>query len=375
MTSGCDDIRPRLGAYDDGELAAAEARAVEQHLAVCADCRADLEATHAADRLLRAHWETADTSAAFAGATDRLMAALDAEPAPAWTAAPAPAPRLSLVRRPAFRWTSGLVAAAATVLIALRLGGVSVLPSARQASAPVPSDAAAPAGHAEVGAIEPRTREAAPAPPAPAPAPKSKTEPVPAVPEPRFAVRGVAPEPRAARYAVPSLTPAAPATTDAPAEPMPALLAERGNDVAGTRGTGVQSHADRSGSRAVGKRVVQSAEAPAGAGIERAVAVPPRPFGIGDSVLGAASLRVLLEREESFLRDEAGELAPADRGDRWRTVGGLRAWLARSTRSRAEADAALAAYQQAMALDPSHRAADAGEVAKLLQIRASLPRE
>ena len=44
MTSGCDPIRERLDRHLAGQLDPAEARLVDEHLAGCAECRADLEA-------------------------------------------------------------------------------------------------------------------------------------------------------------------------------------------------------------------------------------------------------------------------------------------------------------------------------------------
>lgn len=44
MTTGCDPIRERLDRFVAGSLPAAERREVDDHLAGCAECRADVEA-------------------------------------------------------------------------------------------------------------------------------------------------------------------------------------------------------------------------------------------------------------------------------------------------------------------------------------------
>ncbi len=98
-------VHQRLQAYLDGELTPAEARALEDHVRRCADCRAGLEATRAA-------WAAVD--AAVRPELSRSV----------W---PELATRLER-RRAAGRWTwpqRGLAAAAAVagLVLGLSLGG------------------------------------------------------------------------------------------------------------------------------------------------------------------------------------------------------------------------------------------------------------
>ncbi len=120
-------VHQRLQAYLDGELAPSAARAVEDHVRQCADCRAELEATRAA-------WLAVD--AATRPGLSRSV----------W---PELAARLE-ERRAAGPWTwtqRGLAAAAAVagLVVGLNLGG----PAATGVVASEPSVVAAEADYLE----------------------------------------------------------------------------------------------------------------------------------------------------------------------------------------------------------------------------------
>ncbi|MBS0374770.1 MAG: zf-HC2 domain-containing protein [Proteobacteria bacterium] len=79
----------RLALLEDGELAPPEAAALERHVATCADCRLEREATRALRAALR---RSAERHRAPAALRARIGAALEAEPAPfAATRRPPPA--------------------------------------------------------------------------------------------------------------------------------------------------------------------------------------------------------------------------------------------------------------------------------------------
>lgn len=128
-------------------------------------------------------------------------------------------------------------------------------------------------------------------------------------------------------------------------------------------------------SRSVTKRVVQRAEEPAGLAIQRRAAISPRPFAATDTVLGLATLQPMAEREEQFLTDDSGDLPLAEQGARWRVLGEVREWLARTLHSRDEAESAMHAYVRASAADPRHRGADAARLARVRQLLSSLSAE
>ncbi|MDE2292232.1 MAG: zf-HC2 domain-containing protein [Elusimicrobia bacterium] len=76
-----DELRLRLSAYRDGELAEPERAAVAAHLAACPGCRSEARAWEGLARFLLKD-RPAPSSAAF---TARVMAALPAaEPEPGW---------------------------------------------------------------------------------------------------------------------------------------------------------------------------------------------------------------------------------------------------------------------------------------------------
>ena len=154
----CHDAREQLSALIDDALGAEERRAVEAHLATCADCRRELERLRDTVALLRA----VEPARAPTGFVDRVLEA--ARPAP-WSR--------RLVRALLLPWPVKLpVEAAAIVLVAV--GVVYVfqatqgLQQARHLGSVQPmttaSDQAAPAPPSQDAAREaPSTPEAAPA--------------------------------------------------------------------------------------------------------------------------------------------------------------------------------------------------------------------
>ncbi|HXE71975.1 MAG TPA: zf-HC2 domain-containing protein [Candidatus Nitrosotenuis sp.] len=52
MASNCDQVRPLLAAYDEGDLAEAEAQRLERHLKACSACRQELSRMREAWHLL-----------------------------------------------------------------------------------------------------------------------------------------------------------------------------------------------------------------------------------------------------------------------------------------------------------------------------------
>lgn len=76
----CVRCREVIHRYIDGELGDAQVVAFQKHLSFCPDCAAELEGLAAARAVLQATKQvTADVPAGFA---DRVMSAVEAQPAP-----------------------------------------------------------------------------------------------------------------------------------------------------------------------------------------------------------------------------------------------------------------------------------------------------
>jgi anti-sigma factor RsiW len=75
QTLRCDDIRPQLGKWYDGEVAGAQAEAIGAHVADCPQCTGEVDALRAIDRLLTVDIDAADL-------THRVVAAARREQRP-----------------------------------------------------------------------------------------------------------------------------------------------------------------------------------------------------------------------------------------------------------------------------------------------------
>ena len=78
MKEPCPDFLERLAAYADGELDAAEARRVEEHVASCDACRETLRAWRDADAAL-AGTDVARSDVEWERLARRVESAIDAE--------------------------------------------------------------------------------------------------------------------------------------------------------------------------------------------------------------------------------------------------------------------------------------------------------
>jgi anti-sigma factor RsiW len=134
MKPSCEHYLELLSSSLDGELTAAEARELEAHLAGCAECRQVFEELRAGDQGLRLAARDAENPAREDAALARTLARLRDEPAPEWAAA---SRRRSRLRWPVvLRWSVGLAATTAAVLLAMRLGPNPVAPIRTRTIAP-----------------------------------------------------------------------------------------------------------------------------------------------------------------------------------------------------------------------------------------------
>lgn len=108
----CTQLDPLVTPYIDGELAAADRQAVDQHLRVCPSCQARIVAEHAVRDLIRARRPVLGSLRAPAGLRARL-ASVDA----LTTGRPAVAPR------PATTWRARLTPLALAATLVLIVGG------------------------------------------------------------------------------------------------------------------------------------------------------------------------------------------------------------------------------------------------------------
>ena len=211
----CAKIRSLLSAYIDGETSASESRRVQEHLASCPGCAAELESLRATTMLL--------------GRLPQL------EPPRSYTLTPAQAAEATNRRTlpfPAFeKFTGGLVTAgAASLVVALVVGLVFLarLGIIGLADEALPAPAAAPAAP-----VQQMAAPAAAAPAAPAQQMAAPAAPAPAAPTAPALAPTVAPAPAAAMAApAPAATmpQAAPAPTTAPAAAAPAPAAAAHTD-------------------------------------------------------------------------------------------------------------------------------------------------
>lgn len=165
----------------DGEVASEELAPIQRHLAMCAACRARLEAARE-----------------LTGFADGLIEALDVPDAPTHAETPV---RPLTVHRATPRWGRAVgLAASLAVAAGLGYGARDLIPPPGETVAPAPIVTALPAGKATadaVGAREPVAREAPPVLTAPSSSARPVTEPTP-VPVPDEAVAGTAERDRAA---------------------------------------------------------------------------------------------------------------------------------------------------------------------------------
>jgi len=115
----CDDARPLLALYHDGELDSLRALEVEHHLRACADCRAAFENLRTLGRVTATAYFSAPP-----GLRDNLLRAIrDAEPS---------ANVIELPRR-SRSWLTGGLALAAAVVLGFFLGRVLERPTSNRA--------------------------------------------------------------------------------------------------------------------------------------------------------------------------------------------------------------------------------------------------
>ena len=197
-----DEARQQLSAYLDGELPAAERRAVDDALAASAELRAELDALrHTADLV-----HTMPRITAPAGFADRVAAAIAADGAAADAPAQAPAPAESTTPRGWLRTLRPVLVAAAACLV---LGVAALLVTRGQA--PRSAATAPPHDEASAAAERPETDKAA----------VREAEKLDAVGKLEAEEREEAPERAALKKAVPSRPAVAPAPARKPRTAMP----------------------------------------------------------------------------------------------------------------------------------------------------------
>ncbi len=131
----CGDVRPRLGAWLDGELSEAGREAIESHLATCEECTAASAALIALGERVR---ETIPREAAPAALRERVRAAVQAENARLGGVVALPA--RSRVRRLtsaalAWRWSGVAAAGLAVAVFAWMPSRRAAIPTALQREA------------------------------------------------------------------------------------------------------------------------------------------------------------------------------------------------------------------------------------------------
>jgi hypothetical protein len=215
MDEACAAVRPLLSGLVDGELDEPAMHRLEAHLASCAACARALEALRAGDRLVRSAAFIEDTDAAREErALATTLARLREEPRAEWerevSGAAAFTRRETRWRWPSWtlraRWVTGLAAAAAAVLLVLRLGPYPMSPE-RPRPAPAERSTDAAATTEESRAIPP----AAPAEPVLGADDRAQRP-----------AEGSAPAKKAAQRIEPLSEPATPP----PAEPVPGLASQ-----------------------------------------------------------------------------------------------------------------------------------------------------
>lgn len=119
MSTGCDDIRPRLGEFLDGELAEAPCERVQQHVTACDACRQELARLESLTRRI--------PGPARVTAPDGLWTAIESRLDGA--TGPTGRPRSRMATRPRIlRFASQPLAAAAVILLVIGLGWLMINP-------------------------------------------------------------------------------------------------------------------------------------------------------------------------------------------------------------------------------------------------------
>lgn len=198
----CEEYQRRLSAYLDGECAAADARALEQHLRQCEVCAMEFSLLRGTARLLRA-LEMEEPPAEL---KPRIMAALAAT-------RPSPWSRLALLSSPARRPGWSLAATSAALALLVGLVGYRLIPASAPSMRPAPPAqlATAPAPESVETTGEPGVSDAARQ-PAPIERRASNREKQSSATEPRVAASA----PTAARPAAQPAKPARPLIATVP---------------------------------------------------------------------------------------------------------------------------------------------------------------
>ncbi len=145
MNESCGRFLEWMSGFVDGELPEADVRALEAHLAGCAECRLALDQLRANDVGLRAALAHESTTREETEALQRALTRLEGEPAPEWDLARRRSRRNWSVT---LRWSAGIAAAAAAVLLVMRLGPAPTAPIRSRTIAPS-HEVATPAPAAE----------------------------------------------------------------------------------------------------------------------------------------------------------------------------------------------------------------------------------
>jgi anti-sigma factor RsiW len=415
MVDRCESFLERLGAYVDGEVDAAAAQEVEEHLRSCPRCRRAHEELLAADRILRdGIQETEVDPSREEQAAERLLARLRAEPEPAWAGGRerqgaggddrSALPRWirSLVRGSTIRWAGGLAVATAAVLLAIRLGMpsrpvVSRLASKADVEQTATDQAVEPSAADKMTARQaPEARPAEPpvlmgkvqettkgqaAPPPPAQVTTAQPEGNEATPpsegaETQSAASAETGEPTGETQASPpspsekkaedreELEVSPPAAVEVRSTPLPpgptagAVRDDRTRSVRGGRAAETTFKVKdlwQAQEQDTGK---EEAEAPAS---DEAVGL----FAAEDTLAPATNLATRLDQGSQALSAMAeSEIDAAERARRWRTIGDLWEWLARRDGSSLFYARALEAYGEAAAADPEAGLPDPARLAR-----------
>jgi hypothetical protein len=414
MSGPCTQYLESMSAYIDGELPEEEARALDAHLTGCPPCRLALEELRAGDEKVRAAAARVSDSRPEDEALERALARLREEPAPAWAAAHR---RARWNWSVTLRWSAGLAAAAAGVLLFLRLGPTPtapfrprVIPPSQQervVAAPAPPlpaqqvgerpqeigkakmnaparptapasrddraesaasaekktvrtpAAATPAGVAQADREEGTTGEPPSSAPAPAP---MKSEPD-AAPETRdeTAARGATPQsaPPLARAAAPERT--APSARNA--APERSAAKEERTPAPSTRAKD-GSVVDRVKSTLSGDSYF-SRDGTAPMRLDAAGVPPPwyMTVAVSDTVIPDRAWKSRLQEAETEMASRESAHLPADeRARRYRAIGDLWEWFGRTANDPLSCVHALASYRLAVESDPEAAALDSTRV-------------
>lgn len=415
MKDACERYLELLSRSLDGEISVEEQDELRSHLAGCADCSRLLEEFRRDEEALRATQTRGDIESEWErAALGRTLQAIRDEPDPAWAATPR---QKRWSWRPTLRWSAGLAAAAAAVLLAIRFGPSPTepirtrsIPTVREAPAPAVEQQARPEAQAGTE-LQARTEPGATSAPQATAAPQARTEPEPSsAPEATTAPQAATATQQNAKSGAVMERPAAPApAVETDAAKMRATDAEESQGVAssnlsqdesppseskdelGTRDLRAMRSSParperfvaREAAPAPGARSAGGAASPpssmkvrsvksGGAGTESAevlavdrlnpsipwyMRVPPEDTTSADRAWAAR-----LSAAETEIAASGDTLASDERARRYRALGDLWEWLGRSAQDPSACVHAVACYRNAVASDPRAAALDSMRV-------------